>query len=101
MDGVTLNLGSIPRVKALEWPRTTMPANAPVQTRIDSGVKAKAVADLGMTVSEAVRILLTRTANEGALQFRLPRTQRRIAFGSAPGFRRPSTILARLSPTIM
>ena len=51
-----------------------MPANALVQTRIDSGVKAKAAAvleELGMTVSDAVRILLTRTANEGALPFPL------------------------------
>ena len=51
-----------------------MPTNALVQTRIDSGVKAKAAAvleGLGMTVSDAVRILLTRTANEGALPFLL------------------------------
>ncbi len=51
-----------------------MPSNALVQTRIDSGVKAKAAAvleELGMTVSDAVRILLTRTANEGALPFPL------------------------------
>ncbi|WP_233580895.1 type II toxin-antitoxin system RelB/DinJ family antitoxin [Acidipila sp. EB88] len=51
-----------------------MPANALVQTRIDSSVKAKAAAileELGMTVSDAVRILLTRTANEGALPFPL------------------------------
>jgi DNA-damage-inducible protein J len=49
-----------------------MPANALVQTRIDAKVKAKAAAvleELGMTVSDAVRILLTRTANEGALPF--------------------------------
>ncbi|RRA50504.1 type II toxin-antitoxin system RelB/DinJ family antitoxin [Acidipila sp. EB88] len=52
----------------------SMPANALVQTRIDSSVKAKAAAileELGMTVSDAVRILLTRTANEGALPFPL------------------------------
>jgi DNA-damage-inducible protein J len=51
-----------------------MPANALVQTRIDPVVKAKAAAvleDLGMTVSDAVRVLLTRTANEGALPFPL------------------------------
>lgn len=51
-----------------------MPANALVQTRIDAGVKAKAAAvleELGLTVSDAVRILLTRTANEGALPFPL------------------------------
>lgn len=49
-----------------------MAANALVQTRIDVGVKDRATAILeeqGMTISEAVRILLTRTANEGALPF--------------------------------
>jgi len=51
-----------------------MPANALVQTRIDPAVKERAAAvlgELGMTVSDAVRILLTRTANEGALPFNL------------------------------
>lgn len=51
-----------------------MPANALVQTRIDPAVKERAAAvleTLGITVSEAVRILLTRTANEGALPFAL------------------------------
>jgi addiction module antitoxin, RelB/DinJ family len=51
-----------------------MAANALVQTRIDSAVKERATAvleHLGLTVSDAVRILLTRTANEGALPFAL------------------------------
>jgi DNA-damage-inducible protein J len=51
-----------------------MPANALVQTRIDADVKERAalvLAEAGMSVSEAVRILLTRTANEGALPFTL------------------------------
>lgn len=51
-----------------------MPANALVQTRIDPAVKERAAAvlgELGITVSDAVRILLTRTANEGALPFAL------------------------------
>jgi DNA-damage-inducible protein J len=51
-----------------------MPANALVQTRIDRAVKKRAAAvleELGITVSDAVRILLTRTANEGALPFAL------------------------------
>ncbi len=50
----------------------TMPANALVQTRMDAVVKARAAAvleEVGLTVSDAVRILLTRTANEGALPF--------------------------------
>jgi DNA-damage-inducible protein J len=49
-----------------------MPTGALIQTRIDPEVKERASAVLeecGMTVSEAVRILLTRTANEGALPF--------------------------------
>ena len=51
-----------------------MSANAVVQTRIDPAVKKRAAAVLeeaGITVSEAVRILLTRTANEGALPLEL------------------------------
>jgi DNA-damage-inducible protein J len=51
-----------------------MPANALVQTRIDPDVKERAaevLEELGITVSDAVRILLTRTANEGALPFAL------------------------------
>jgi DNA-damage-inducible protein J len=51
-----------------------MPANALVQTRIDPEVKERAAAvlgEMGISVSEAVRILLTRTANEGALPFSL------------------------------
>jgi len=54
-----------------------MTANALVQTRIDPAVKERASAvldELGMTVSDAVRILLTRTANEGALPFTLTQT---------------------------
>ncbi|MFZ0301300.1 MAG: type II toxin-antitoxin system RelB/DinJ family antitoxin [Terracidiphilus sp.] len=53
-----------------------MPANALVQTRIDPEVKERAAAvlgEMGITVSDAVRILLTRTANEGTLPFSLAR----------------------------
>jgi DNA-damage-inducible protein J len=45
-----------------------------VQARIDSTVKKRAASMLkrsGITVSDAVRILLTRTANEGSLPFEL------------------------------
>lgn len=51
-----------------------MASNALVQTRIDAEVKERATAvleDMGLTVSDAVRILLTRTANEGALPLEL------------------------------
>ncbi len=49
-----------------------MTANALVQARIDSDVKDRATVvleNMGLTVSDAVRILLTRVANEGALPF--------------------------------
>jgi len=52
-----------------------MAASALVQTRIDADIKERAAAVLeeqGITVSEAVRMLLTRTANEGALPFTQP-----------------------------
>ncbi len=44
--------------------------NALVQTRIEQSVKDRAAAvldELGLTVSDVVRILLTRIANEGRL----------------------------------
>ena len=51
-----------------------MAANALVQTRIDAEVRDRASAvleSMGLTVSDAVRIVLTRTANEGALPLEL------------------------------
>ena len=47
-----------------------MSANALVQTRIDPEIKARVSAvleNMGLTVSDAVRILLTRVAKEGVL----------------------------------
>jgi DNA-damage-inducible protein J len=52
----------------------TMAASALVQTRVDPEIKERAsevLGQMGITVSDAVRILLTRTANEGALPFEL------------------------------
>lgn len=49
-----------------------MTASALVQVRIDPALKERAAAvleNIGLTVSDAVRILLTRVANEGALPF--------------------------------
>lgn len=49
-----------------------MTASALVQVRIDPALKERAAEVLdkmGLTVSDAVRILLTRIANEGALPF--------------------------------
>lgn len=51
-----------------------MASKALVQTRIDVEVKEQATAvleSMGLTVSDAVRILLTRTAKEGALPIEL------------------------------
>ena len=49
-----------------------MPANALVQTRINGTVKAEAsavLAAMGLTVSDAVRLMLTRVAHDKALPF--------------------------------
>lgn len=56
-----------------------MAANALIQTRIDADVKARAsevLETMGLTVSDAVRILLTRIAREGALPFELLANQK-------------------------
>jgi DNA-damage-inducible protein J len=50
----------------------TMPENAVVRARIDPHIKEEATAVLaamGLTVSDAFRILLTRVAHEKALPF--------------------------------
>lgn len=49
-----------------------MAANALVQTRIDGAVKAEAatvLAAMGLTVSDAVRLMLTRVARDKRLPF--------------------------------
>jgi DNA-damage-inducible protein J len=49
-----------------------MPANGLVQARIDNQVKKEAAAvlsQIGLTVSDAVRLLLTRIAHDKALPF--------------------------------
>jgi DNA-damage-inducible protein J len=51
-----------------------MASNALVQARIDADVKERATAvleSMGLTLSDAVRILLTRTANEGTIPLEL------------------------------
>jgi len=51
-----------------------MAENALVQTRIDAAIRDKAAEVLalsGLTVSDAVRILLTRAANEGVVPMEL------------------------------
>jgi DNA-damage-inducible protein J len=49
-----------------------MTANALVTTRIDANIKAEAslvLSAMGLTVSDAVRLLLTKVAKEKALPF--------------------------------
>ena len=49
-----------------------MAANALVQTRINENIKKEAaivLASMGLTVSDAVRIMLTRVAHDKALPF--------------------------------
>lgn len=49
-----------------------MAANQLVQTRIDGAIKAEAsavLAAMGLTVSDAVRLMLTRVAHDHALPF--------------------------------
>jgi len=49
-----------------------MAANALVQTRIDAAIKEEAsvvLAAMGLTVSEVVRLLLTKIAHDKALPF--------------------------------
>ena len=56
-----------------------MAHNALIQTRIDADVKERAAAifdRMGLTVSDAVRILLTRTAREGTVPMELLVEQR-------------------------
>ena len=51
-----------------------MAATAFVRARIDQGLKDEAstvLADMGLTVSDVVRIVLTKVAKEGALPFEL------------------------------
>ena len=51
-----------------------MATSSMVQARIDSSVKERAaevLEGMGLTISDAVRILLTRTAKEGSLPFEL------------------------------
>jgi DNA-damage-inducible protein J len=49
-----------------------MPANAVVRARIDEAIKEEAtivLASMGLTISEAMRLMLTRVAKEKKLPF--------------------------------
>lgn len=72
-----------------------MAANALVQTRIDGAIKEQAAAALalaGLTVSDAVRLMLTRVAREGALPFEpfRPNAETIAAMQEAEGGNLPS-----------
>jgi len=72
-----------------------MTANALVQARIDGAVKAEAatvLAAIGLTVSDAVRLMLTRVAREKALPFEplVPNTETIAAMSEARGGGLPS-----------
>jgi DNA-damage-inducible protein J len=59
-------------------------ASSMVHIRVDGKVKAKAakaLASMGLTVSDAVRLLLTRVAAENALPFevKVPNAETRVA----------------------
>ena len=66
--------GGVMNYNVIHHRRTFMAANALVQARVDLGVKEEATAVLaamGLTVSDAVRMLLTKVAQEKTLPFEL------------------------------
>ena len=68
--------------------RCTMSANAVVRARIDARIKSEAtavLASVGLTVSDAFRLLLTRVAREKALPFEAADPQRGDDRGHAGG----------------
>jgi DNA-damage-inducible protein J len=59
-----------------------MAANAFVRARVDEKIKKEAaavLADMGLTVSDVVRIVLTRVAKEKALPFEMRAPNKRTA----------------------
>ncbi|HXM24104.1 MAG TPA: type II toxin-antitoxin system RelB/DinJ family antitoxin [Terriglobales bacterium] len=84
-----------------------MPATEMVHVRIDKRIKTKAaktLASMGLSVSDAVRVLLTRVAAEKALPFdvKVPNATTSAAIreartGKLPSFRRVSDLMADLN----
>ncbi|MBN8913236.1 MAG: type II toxin-antitoxin system RelB/DinJ family antitoxin [Rhizobiales bacterium] len=67
-----------------------MTADAVVRARIDKKVKAKAarvLEQMGLTVSDAIRLMMIRTASEKALPFqvKVPNAKTRAAMKEAEG----------------
>ncbi|HXM61644.1 MAG TPA: type II toxin-antitoxin system RelB/DinJ family antitoxin [Terriglobales bacterium] len=84
-----------------------MPATEMVHVRIDKRIKTKAaktLASMGLSVSDAVRVLLTRVAVEKALPFdvKVPNATTAAAIreartGKMPAFRNASDLMADLN----
>ncbi len=84
-----------------------MPATEMVHIRIDKRVKAratKALSAMGLSVSDAVRVLLTRVAAEKALPFevKVPNVATKVAMrearaGGLTSFKRGSDLMADLN----
>ena len=84
-----------------------MPTNALVQARIDRAVKEEAAAVLaamGLTVSDAVRLMLTKVAQEKALPFEplIPnedtiKAMQEARRGSLPSFDSVEALMADLN----
>lgn len=84
-----------------------MPATDMVHVRIDKRIKTKAaktLASMGLSVSDAVRVLLTRVAAEKALPFevKVPNATtiaaiREARTGKLPSFRNVSDLMADLN----
>ena len=81
-----------------------MPAQTSMlHVRVDDGLKSKAadaLAGVGLTLSDAVRILLTRIAAEGGLPAGLTVDRKPTTPGSGPRFRKPWIVHFPLLPTI-
>ena len=84
-----------------------MPANAVVRARIDEHIKEEAtvvLAAMGLTVSDAFRIMLTRVAREKALPFE-PLVPNQLTIdamkearrGNLPSFTTPDELMADLN----
>lgn len=84
-----------------------MPANAVVRARIDEQIKEEAtvvLAAMGLTVSDALRIMLTRVAREKALPFEplvsnkeTIQGMKEARRGSLPSFATPDELMADLN----